>query len=130
MPTALQLTPAERQSYIEGIRHRAALLDKPLTPEEASAREQLLARVRLAAAEIKARFGVKRIILFGSLAHKAWFSPGSDVDLAVEGLEGQAYWEAWQIIEQIIGDRSIDLVDIATASPSLKQAIERHGVML
>jgi predicted nucleotidyltransferase len=128
MPTALQLTPAERQSYIEGIRHRTDLLNKPLTPEEASAREQLLARVRLAAAEIRARFGVKRIILFGSLAHGAWswFSSDSDVNLAVEGLEGQAYWETWQIID----DRRIDLVDVATASPSLRQAIEHHGVSL
>jgi hypothetical protein len=71
MPTALQLTTAERQAYIEGLRRRAEMLDRPLSPEEALAREQLLAHVRLAAAEIKARFGVQRVILFGSLAHKA-----------------------------------------------------------
>jgi hypothetical protein len=53
--------------------------------------------------------------------------------MAVEGIDGADYWQAWQIAEQMIGDigdRSVDLIDMATESPSLKRAIERHGVVL
>jgi predicted nucleotidyltransferase len=130
MPTALELTPDERQSYIAALRRRRTLLDKPLSAEEKQAREQLLERVRLAASEIKMRLGARRVILFGSLAHQAWFWPGSDVDLAVEGLRSEAYWEAWRIAEQVIPDKSVDLVDVDVASPSLKSAIERYGIEL
>jgi len=38
---------------------------------------------------LKSRFGARRVVLFGSLAHAAWFAPHSDVDLAVEGLVGE-----------------------------------------
>jgi predicted nucleotidyltransferase len=130
MPTALELTPAERQAYVAALRRQRALLDKPPSAEEKQAREQLLERVRLAASEIKTRLGARRVILFGSLAHQAWFWPDSDVDLAVEGLSGDAYWEAWRIAERAIPDKSIDLVDVDTASPSLKSAIERYGIEL
>ena len=130
MPTALQLTGEERQTYIDGLRQRMSLAGKSLSLEEISARDTLLERVKRVAAEIKTRFGARRVILFGSLAHGAWFRPDSDVDLAVEGLEGEIYWQAWQLAEQIIEDRDVDLVDIATASPSLKRAIERYGLIL
>ncbi|MCL4505508.1 MAG: nucleotidyltransferase domain-containing protein [Chloroflexi bacterium] len=130
MPTALQLSTAERQTYTEAIRRRMALLDRPLSTDESLARDKLLERIRLVAKEIKARLGARRVILFGSLAHQAWFRQDSDVDIAVDGLPDTAYWQAWKIAEQIIPEKSIDLIDIDTASTSLKQAIERHGIEL
>jgi len=45
-------------------------------------------------------------------------------------LDGAAYWEAWRLAEQMIENRTVDLIDIGTASPSLKRAIERYGVEL
>lgn len=69
-------------------------------------------------------------MLFGSLAHAAWYSPESDVDLAVEGIGGTDFWRAWAEIEQVIGGRRVDLVDLATAPESLRQAIARHGIEL
>ena len=79
---------------------------------------------------LKARFGVRRVVLFGSLAHAAWFVPDSDVDLAVEGLAGDDYWRAWRQIEEIIGDRPVDLIEIEMAGESLRRAIQRYGVEL
>jgi predicted nucleotidyltransferase len=55
------------------------------------------------------------VFLFGSLADARWFSPDSDVDLAVEGMSGDAYWKAWRLVEETIADRAVDLVDIETA---------------
>ena len=130
MPTALELTHEERQRYIAAIRKRMSGRAKPLSAEQTMAREQLLRTVSLVAHQIKSRFGAKRVILFGSLAHEAWFWSDSDVDLAVEGLDSASYWDAWRLAEQVIQDRQVDLIDIETAGDSLKKAIEHYGVEL
>ena len=93
-------------------------------------RDALLKQVRSAARTLKQRFGAQRVILFGSLAHEAWYAVDSDVDLAVEGLPNDAYWQAWRTIEEIIRDRPVDLIEIETARESLRNAIERSGVPL
>jgi predicted nucleotidyltransferase len=127
MPTALELTPAELKNYQESLRHRA--VTPSLTTAERAQREALLKRVAEAAALLKSKFGARRVILFGSLAHQAWFVSNSDVDLAVEGLSGD-YWQAWRSVEEIIDDRQVDLIEIETASNALRQAIQHHGVRL
>ena len=125
MPTALELTRAERKRYLEAAGRRP--VPPELTPAERHARERLLSRIREAATLLKSRFGVQRVILFGSLAHAAWFAPDSDVDLAVEGLQGEAHWQAWRLLEEIIHDRPVDVIEIETAGESLRRAIQRYG---
>jgi len=128
MPTALELTREGWSSYLTAARRRPTLPE--ITPAEQRAREQLLDRVREAVAVLKARFGVQRVVLFGSLAHAAWFMPDSDVDLAVEGLAGDDYWRAWRQIEEIIDDRPVDLIEIEMVGEPLRRAIQRYGVEL
>lgn len=128
MPTALELTREGWKSYLEAARRRPA--PPELTRAERRARERLLERIREAAAEVKARFGARRVVLFGSLAHTAWFMPDSDVDLAVEGLVGDDYWRAWRLFEEIIGDQPVDLIEIEMAGESLRRAIQRYGIEL
>jgi predicted nucleotidyltransferase len=128
MPTALELTREGWRSYLEAARRRPT--PPEVTPAERRARERLLDRVREAAAVLKARYGARRVVLFGSLAHAAWFMPDSDVDLAVEGLAGDDYWRAWRLVEEIIGDRPVDLIEIEMVGESLKRAIERYGMEL
>lgn len=128
MPTALELGREGWKPYLEAARRRPA--PPELTPAQRREREQLLDRIRKAAAELKARFGARRVVLFGSLAHAAWFIPNSDVDLAVEGLASEDYWDAWRLAEEVIGDRPVDLVELETARESLRRAIERYGVEL
>lgn len=128
MPTALELTEKGWQSYVKASRRRPPPAE--LTSAERRTRERVLKRVRQAAALLKARFGAQRVILFGSLAHAAWFMPDSDVDLVVEGLPGDDYWEAWRLVEEIIGDRPVDLIEMESAGESLQRAIQRYGVEL
>jgi predicted nucleotidyltransferase len=128
MPTALELTREGWRSYLEAARRRPT--PPEVTPAERRARERLLDRVREAAAVLKARYGARRVVLFGSLAHAAWFMPDSDVDLAVEGLAGDDYWRAWRLVEEIIGDRPVDLIEIEMVGESLKRAIQRYGMEL
>ena len=128
MPTALELTHEEWQPYIEAARQR--LVPPKLTPAEQQLREQLLARAREVAATLKNRFGARRVILFGSLVDTDWFTPNSDVDLAVEGLAKDAYWQAWKLAEDIISHRPVDLIELESATESLAQAIRQYGVEL
>lgn len=128
MSAAFDLTPADLKRYRAAARRRAAA--RGLTPAEAAARDDLLKRVRGAAAVLKACYGATRVILFGSLAHEAWYVADSDVDLAVEGLAGDTIWRAWRAVEEIIGDRPVDLVEVETARESLRNAIERTGMPL
>ena len=127
MPTALDLTNEELTRYLKAARGRPA--PSALTSFERAERQALLRRVTGAAAVLKAQFGARRVILFGSLAHEGWFVPDSDVDLAVEGLQGD-YWQAWRAAEEIIRDREVDLIEVESAPDSLQRAIERYGVEL
>lgn len=128
MPTALQLSREEWDRYIE--RGARVPTTSALTKDEERARGRLLERVKAAAAALKERFKVRRVVLFGSLAHAAWYMADSDIDLAVEGLTPEDYWQAWELVEEIIQERPVDLIDIEIASDSLRQAIERHGIEL
>jgi len=84
MPTALELGRDGWRPFIAALSRRPAHSGPTLS--ERSKRLRLLKRIRNAAAVLKAEFGARRVILFGSIAHEAWFTSDSDVDLAVEGL--------------------------------------------
>lgn len=125
MPTALELKPEELKGFRDAARKRR--YEPLLTLGQQAKREELLKKIREAAMMLRSRFGAKRVVLFGSLAHEAWFDQVSDVDLAVEGLKGTEYWDAWREVEELVGDRQIDLIDIEMASESLRGAIDRYG---
>lgn len=126
MPTALELSRTGWQGYLKRARdkgeHRA-----PLAADQQE-RERMLALVRQAAQVLKSRFGAKRVILLGSMVRPGLFTSHSDVDLAVEGLQADAYWEAWRAVEDIIEDRSVDLIDMEGSSESMRRSIERYGI--
>jgi len=128
MTTALELAREGWTPYIKAMSRKPS--EPELTSEEQREQKNLLGRVREAAIILKSRFAVRRVVLFGSLAHASWFMPDSDVDLAVEGLAGVDYWQAWRLVEEIVGDRLVDFIEIETATESLKRAIERYGVEL
>lgn len=125
MATALQLAQDGWKMYLEAARRRPP--PPELGPDEGGERDDLLARVREVAAVLRTRFGARRVVLFGSLAHAAWFARDSDVDLAVEGVAAGQYWEAWRVAEAMIPGRPVDLVDLETAGEGLRRAIDRYG---
>jgi predicted nucleotidyltransferase len=128
MPTALELEPEKWKAYgPPDARRRTGVGETKLTAAE---RERVLRRVRKIAALFKERFGAKKVILFGSMAHEAWFVSDSDVDIAVEGLGAGDYWRAWEAAEEMIPDIPVDLIDLGSATESLKRAINRYGVEL
>jgi len=126
MATALELSRDGWKSYLDAARSRPA--PPPLDLGELHGRDALLTRVREVAAVLRTRFGARRVVLFGSLAHAVWFARDSDIDLAVEGVAPRLYWEAWRVVEASIPDRPVDLVELETAGEGLRRAIDRYGL--
>ncbi len=85
---------------------------------------------RKAADLLRKRYGVNRIRVFGSLVHKDNFHPGSDVDLAVEGLKPSDYWKALASVLFIDDKVTVEVIDRAICRPEVWEVVEREGVDL
>lgn len=126
MPTALEMTSEERRQYVEALRARGKTLR--LDPARSREREALIARVEAAVARARAQYHrLGRVVLFGSVAHGEWFTAETDVDVAVDGVDGETYWAVWRVLEECLPDRVVDLVDLRGVSEPVRRAIERHG---
>ena len=120
--TVDQLTPQERRAYQQD-------LWRALQEQE----QQNLRRQRRAAAVaaqaarwLRREYGARQVFLFGSLA-RGTFGPGSDIDLAVEGISDGDLLRAQGRLLGEFPEFPIDLVDLASTSPSLREAVEREG---
>lgn len=85
---------------------------------------------RRAAELLRERFGATKVIAFGSLAHRAWFTPWSDIDLAAWGISSDAFYQAVALVTGLSPEFEIDLIELEGCGPALRQVIEREGVEL
>ena len=111
-------------SYVEAWRRRFA--------EQRAAEEEFRVRAleaaRRAAGLLAERYGVRKVILFGSLA---WRRPSlaSDIDLAVEGLAPERFFRADAELAREI-PIPVDLKLLGDCPPVLRHRIEAEGVVL
>lgn len=110
--------------YVEAWRQRLAAEREAAEAGRAAAMEE----ARRAAKILVERFGVSRVILFGSLAWRK-FGPTSDIDLAVEGLEARRFFRADAELAREI-PRPVDLKLLSECPPLLRSRIEEEGVTL
>ena len=80
-----------------------------------------------AALLLKKEFGVKKVVVFGSLLESSLFHLRSDIDLAVWGLTGRKYYRAVGILQSLDLDIEIDLVAFEDASKSMQETILQKG---
>jgi uncharacterized protein len=85
---------------------------------------------RTAASLLKEEFGATQVAVFGSLVHPQLFHRRSDVDLAVWGIDESEYYRAVSQLLSLDPDISFDLVEVAHASPRLREKIEREGQLI
>jgi len=78
---------------------------------------------------LKEKYGVTKVILFGSLLNYEKMTPHSDIDLAVWDLPEKNYFKAVGFLLEIADDFSIDLVEIQNVRPYILPAIDQ-GVEL
>lgn len=121
-----EIPPEKMAEYKRGALRRLAEQKR----QEAERRERALRIAHEAARLLYDEFGVTRVVLFGSLAHDAWFHARSDIDLAVEGLAPELFWRAWVAIEKLDPAIEVDLVPFEDAKPSLLAVLEKEGVPL
>jgi predicted nucleotidyltransferase len=85
---------------------------------------------RRAAALLKVDYGVSRVVLFGSLSRDEPFTPHSDIDLAVWGLDERVYYRVVSRLLDLDLSVSIDLLRAETLSDDLIHAIQTTGISL
>lgn len=68
-------------------------------------------------------------MLVGSLA-RGDFGPGSDIDLAAEGLPDESFFAAGAALEALAGGVKVDLVPLESATPAFRQRVAEEGVVL
>lgn len=73
---------------------------------------------------LKTKFGVKKVILFGSLLDYREMNYNSDIDLAVLGLSEKKLWLAGALLEKN-HDFNIDLVEIEKAKSHIIESIKK-----
>ena len=111
-------------SYVEAWRRRFA--EQRAAGEEH--RTRALEAAQRAADLLVERYGVTKVVLFGSLAWRRP-RPDSDIDLAVEDLAPERFFRAdAQLAREI--PIPIDLKLLAECPPLLRRRIEEEGVVL
>jgi uncharacterized protein len=82
-----------------------------------------------AARELGARYGARKVFLFGSLA-RGDQGPVFDIDLAAKGISAARFFEAVAFVTGQSREWKIDLLDVDDCASSLRDLIEKEGVVL
>ncbi|MBI5303737.1 MAG: nucleotidyltransferase domain-containing protein [Chloroflexi bacterium] len=82
------------------------------------------------AAEVLRQFGATRVIAFGSLTRTGMFDARSDIDLAVQAISPDQFWDAYVQAAMVVGDFEFDLVDLDHCVAHLRDEILQNGVPL
>ena len=75
------------------------------------------------------RYGARRVVLCGSLA-RGDFRRGSDIDLAVEGVPAERFFEASAAAARAAGEFDIDVVPIESATRRYREWLAGEGIVL
>lgn len=93
----------------------------------ASLRSEAIDVAHAIAQELIRRFGARKVVAFGSLAHGD-FGRRSDIDLAVWGIPPAEYYRAVAFACGFSNLWRVELVDAEDCSESLREVINREGV--
>src|SRR5215831_14562021 len=73
---------------------------------------------------LRDRFRARRVIPFGSVVGHGTWHPGSDLDLAVEGIPPEQFFQAWAALRELLPPGlDVDLVDLEHAGEALRARI-------
>ena len=123
--TALDLSPEALKKYrpLDAIKKRRA----KFSAEISSRRRRAMSVARKAAKLLKADFGAKEVILFGSLTRRVGFTLWSDIDLASRGIPSEKYLAAMDTVLHLSPEFKIDLVELETCLPAMRKSIKDEG---
>jgi len=115
------------QDYVEAWRERLAQ-----QAGQQRVRAQDLQQIARACARLLIQdFGARKVYLFGSLLDEERVHDRTDIDLAVEGLDGKLYFKALSEIWKLLpAEVELDLVRLERAWPALAERVTREGKVL
>ena len=93
-------------------------------------RANALEVARKASELLRTTYGVKQVVLFGSLSRDGVFDDHSDIDLAVEGLDEQEYYKALARLSDLDISSDIDLLMMEHTPPKVLDMILKEGKKL
>ncbi|MGH9833078.1 MAG: nucleotidyltransferase family protein [Blastocatellia bacterium] len=126
--TAFELTTEEWRSYRPLARNLQHHREEEVVLRQR--RDEAWDVARAVAAALRQRFGATRVAVFGSLTRPTQFTRWSDIDLAVWGIPADRSYQAVAAVAGLSPHFKIDLVDIETCRPALREVIEQEGVAL
>lgn len=87
---------------------------------------------RRAARPLREQYGATKVVVFGSLANRAWFTPWSDIDIAVWEISAGKFYRAIGAAHDIGAEAGfrIDVIDPAECSQEMVQSMLTEGVEL
>ncbi|MEW6276863.1 MAG: nucleotidyltransferase domain-containing protein [Bacillota bacterium] len=122
----MELTSEQKQRYKEAWQKQAI---RDLNKREAR-RQKAYAKAKKAAAVVKRKYVLDKIILFGSTVCGNFWEQ-SDIDLAIQGLaDERRYLELYGDIWEIVSPFEVDVVLLEKASPKVRERILWEGVEL
>lgn len=110
--------------YVEGMRARQTRGQAA----RALAVESVRAKLGQVSSLLTDKYGVTRVVLFGSFA-RGDVREDSDVDLLVEGLSSEGYFAAAADVSCLLR-RDADLVRLEDAGPLLLERVARQGIVI
>ena len=126
--TALDLRPHERQAYKPDKMFKLRTIEDERKIKTRYQAGWVLARK--AATLLKSEFGAEKVFVFGSLIHESSFTLWSDIDLSALGIAVDKYYAAVAAVSDLSSSARIDLVDLESCRPSLRDTIYKEGVEL
>jgi predicted nucleotidyltransferase len=126
--TALDLRPHERQAYKPDKMIKLRTIEEKRKIKHRFQAGWILARK--AAKLLKSEFAAEKVFVFGSLLHESSFTLWSDVDLSASGIAADKYYAAVAAVSDLSSSTRIDLVDMESCRPSLRDKILKEGVEL
>ena len=126
--TALDLRPHERQAYKPDKMLKLRTIEDERKIKTRYQAGWVLARK--AATLLKSEFGAEKVFVFGSLLHESSFTLWSDIDLSALGIAVDKYYAAVAAVSDLSSSARIDLVDLESCRPSLRNTIYKEGVEL
>lgn len=120
--TVSKLSSADLASYRKSLKRRQQA--KNSNTARISRAQEIAHRAALI---LKEQYGVKKVVLFGSILQPHLFHLHSDIDLVVWDLTGREYFQAVGVLQSLDQDFKIDLISFEEALPSLQKVIQRDG---
>lgn len=120
--TTLELTTEELQEFRPGVKRKEAQIGERW--------DKAWKIANTAADVLRKKYGARRVVVFGSLVNRAWFTSWSDIDLIAWGIQASEFYRAVAVITGLSSEFKIDLIDPETCRPALLLWIDREGVEL